>query len=70
MRPTSPHHSHPEVLGQHHICDQRQARRYSDKGIEQLVRHISSEWVLEASPSLSMEVVKADDEELDAGHLG
>ena len=52
-------------FGQHHTYDQRQARRYSDKGIEQIARHISSEWVLEASPTLSIEVVRADHEVLE-----
>ncbi|HAM22581.1 MAG TPA: hypothetical protein DCQ04_09970 [Actinobacteria bacterium] len=52
-------------FGQHHTYDQRQARRYSDKGIEQIARHISSEWVLEATPTLSIEVVTANDEVLE-----
>jgi hypothetical protein len=52
-------------FGRDYTYDQRQARRYSDKGIEQIARHISSEWVLEASPTLSIEVVKANDEVLE-----
>jgi len=30
-------------FGRDYTYDQRQARRYSDKGIEQIARHISSE---------------------------
>ena len=52
-------------FGRDYTYDQRQARRYSDKGIEQIARHISSEWMLEASPTLTIEVVKANDEVLE-----
>lgn len=48
-------------FGIDHGYDQRQARRYSDRGITALSRYIGSEWTLEASPVLRLAVVRWDD---------
>lgn len=47
-------------FGRLHGYDQRQARRYSDRGIIAVARHIGSEWTLEASPVLRVVVIRAD----------
>lgn len=41
-------------FGAEHGYDQRQVRRYSDKGIAQLARLITSSWITEAVPSLDV----------------
>lgn len=41
-------------FGAEHGYDQRQVRRYSDRGIQQLARLISSSWITEAVPSLDV----------------
>jgi hypothetical protein len=50
-------------FGLDHGYDQRQARRYSDRGIVAVARSIGSEWTLEASPVLRLAVVRWDDEQ-------
>jgi hypothetical protein len=52
-------------FGRDHGYDQRQARRYSDKGITALARYISSEWTLEASPMLRVVLMRADESGLE-----
>lgn len=52
-------------FGREHGYDQRQARRYSDRGTLAVARHIGSEWVLQASPVLRVRVLRWDTETLD-----
>jgi hypothetical protein len=47
-------------FGRDHGYDQRQARRYSDRGVTAMARYIGTEWTLEASPVLRVTVARAD----------
>ena len=53
-------------FGLDHGYDQRQARRYSDRGIVAVARQIGSEWVLQASPVLRLSLVRWDAEAMEA----
>ena len=48
-----------EEFGVKHFVDQRQARRYSDRGIDQLARLISSHWTTRTVPRAELIVVPA-----------
>jgi len=52
-------------FGRDYDYDQRQARRYSDRGIVELARSIASGWTLEAAPLLEVLVLRLDDEALE-----
>lgn len=47
-------------FGQDYGYDQRQARRYSDRGVLAVARQIGSEWVVEASPTLRAVILRWD----------
>ena len=53
-----------EEFGVKHFVDQRQARRYSDRGIDQLARLISSHWTTRTVPRAELIIVPAD-----VGHI-
>jgi hypothetical protein len=53
-------------FGLEHGYDQRQARRYSDKGVQAVARQIGSEWVLGASPVLRISLIRWDSRALEA----
>lgn len=42
--------------------DQRQVRRYSDKGLRQISAYLSTQWTLEASPHLTLAIRLPDEE--------
>ncbi|WOQ17593.1 hypothetical protein [Raineyella sp. W15-4] len=42
--------------------DQRQVRRYSDKGLRQIASYLSSQWVLVASPKLTLTLTTPDED--------
>ncbi len=46
-----------EEFGAKHYLDQRQARRYSDRGLEQLARLISTHWTTQTVPEATLIVV-------------
>lgn len=46
-----------EEFGAKHLLDQRQARRYSDRGLEQLARLISTHWTTQTVPEATLIVV-------------
>ena len=46
-----------EEFGAKHFIDQRQARRYSDRGVSQLARLIASNWTTQTVPEATMIVV-------------
>jgi hypothetical protein len=49
------------AFGYDHGFDQRQARRYSDRGITELARSIASEYTIETSPVLRGQILRWDD---------
>lgn len=55
-------------FGRDYAYDQRQARRYSDRGVTELSRRIATERVLEASPTLGIEI-RYTPEKGEAAHL-
>lgn len=46
-----------EQFGAKHYLDQRQARRYSDRGLEQLARLISTHWTTQTVPEATVIVI-------------
>lgn len=46
-----------EEFGTKHFIDQRQARRYSDRGIEQIARLISTHWTTPSVPEATVIVI-------------
>lgn len=46
-----------EEFGSKHFIDQRQARRYSDRGVEQLARLIATNWTTQTVPEATMIVI-------------
>lgn len=47
-------------FGRDYGYDQRQGRRYSDRGIAEISRRVASEWTVEASPTLEVTVKQLD----------
>lgn len=50
-----------EEFGSKHFIDQRQARRYSDRGVKQLARLIATNWTTQTVPEATMIVVGTGD---------
>lgn len=50
-----------EDFGSKHFIDQRQARRYSDRGVRQLARLIATNWTIETVPEATMILVGTGD---------
>ncbi len=48
-------------FGAEYGYDQRQARRYSDKGIVEIARYVASQWTVEASPHLELHILSVND---------
>ena len=46
-----------EEFGSKHFIDQRQARRYSDRGVKQLARLIATNWTTQTVPAASVIVI-------------
>ncbi len=46
-----------EEFGSKHFIDQRQARRYSDRGVEQLARLIATNWTTQTVPEATVIVI-------------
>jgi len=58
-------HTHLDRLtefGADYGYDQRQARRYSDRGIREIARFVSTQWTLEASPKLRLSLFHNNNE--------
>jgi hypothetical protein len=53
-----------QEFGDKHFLDQRQARRYSDRGLVQLVRLISSHWTTRTVPEATLIVAGIDGTQL------
>lgn len=49
-----------EEFGSKHFIDQRQARRYSDRGVMQLARLIATNWTTQTVPEVTMIVIGTD----------
>lgn len=45
--------------------DQRQARRYSDKGIDEIARYVASQWTIQSSPNLELQIVALSNESIE-----
>lgn len=54
-----------EDFGAEHGYDQRQARRYSDRGVRQLARLLATNWVNVTSPQLTATIVQTGESDFD-----
>lgn len=50
-----------EEFGAKHFLDQRQARRYSDRGLLQLARLISTHWTTQTVPEATLILIGLDE---------
>lgn len=64
----STHLGRLDDFGWNYDYDQRQARRYSDRGVTELSRRIATEHVVEAAPSLGIEIHHVPEDD-DAVHV-
>ena len=58
------HLSRLEEFGAKHFLDQRQARRYSDRGLLQLARLISSHWTTQTVPEATLILIGLDETQI------